>query len=68
MTKVRKLNAADSARIKCQTAVGPDRDNCGAQATVVREVHWDTGNTTGVSFFYHCDEHGRHARPTSEEV
>ena len=67
-TKIRELGAADSARIKCLTAINKDRDTCGAQATVVHEVHWNTGNTTGVSFFYHCDEHGRKATTTSEEV
>lgn len=68
MTKIRELNAKDSARIQCQTMTDRDLNTCGAQAVVVHELHWNTGNTTGVSFFYHCDEHGRQARPTSEEV
>lgn len=54
MDKVRKLKVKDSARIKCQ---GRADECCPAQATQVTECHWSTGNTRGVSFFYHCAGH-----------
>jgi hypothetical protein len=55
-TKVRELSAADSARIKCQM-LDQKLNHCGKPAVVVHQVEWDTGNTTGISFFYHCEEH-----------
>ena len=60
-TKKRTLSAKDSARIQCQT-FDRERNMCGAPAIVVHEVHWDTGNTKGVSFFYHCAEHAENTR------
>lgn len=60
MTSKRKLNDDDSARIKCQTR--GRGEGCERQATVCHEVHWNTGNTKGVSFFYHCDEHDNNTR------
>lgn len=46
-----KLSAKDSARIPCS------RVNCKLQATYVQHLHWNTGNTKGLSFHYFCDTH-----------
>lgn len=46
-----RVRPEDRARIRCQRA------GCAAPADMCEHVHWDTGNTTGVSFFYFCDEH-----------
>jgi len=45
----------DKHRIKCTD----DRwhQGCAKPADVCQHSHWNTGNTTGVSFFYFCDEH-----------
>jgi len=48
----RRLQAKDSARIKCTGNYG----DCQQNAMVCEQVDWNTGNTTGVSFFYLCDK------------
>ena len=55
-TTKRQLSTADSERIKCQT------QDCEDQATVTHQVEWDTGNTKGISFFYHCEKHTDNTR------
>ena len=43
-----------------QSKVDPPRCSkwdCGQLATHIETVHWDTGNTKGVSFFCLCPEH-----------
>ena len=52
---IRRLNAGDSARIKCQRGRYGDPD-CTAQTTTCETVDWNTGNTQGTSFFYFCDD------------
>ena len=47
---VHRVEAKDKARIACRGQYG----ECQNQADVCEHVHWDTGNTTGVSFFYSC--------------
>jgi hypothetical protein len=48
-----ELTPADSARIRCTGKYA----ECGKPAVVCQRVHWDTGNTKGLSFFYFCAEH-----------
>lgn len=56
MTTKRKLAKKDSQRIKCST-----RD-CDKHARYCHTVEWNTGNTKGASFFYHCREHSENTR------
>ena len=42
----------DRKRIRCD-----DSSGCPNRAVWCEHVHWDTGNTTGVSFFYSCGKH-----------
>jgi hypothetical protein len=44
-----RVKEADKARIKCH--------DCGKPADVCHYMNWNTGNTTGISFFYFCDQH-----------
>lgn len=53
----RQLNLKDSARISCQATINKQLDSCGSSAVMCETLHWDTGNTKGVSFFYFCDTH-----------
>lgn len=55
-TTKRKLSKQDSTRIKCAT------QGCDNQADYCHTVEWNTGNTEGVSFFYHCAEHNENTR------
>ena len=41
----------------CQNGGMGKEPYCGKPAVWCEEVEWDTGNTTGISFFYFCDEH-----------
>lgn len=41
--------------IKCQRGRYGDPD-CEELADVSESVNWDTGNTTGTSFFYFCNK------------
>lgn len=50
----RRLSQSDNARIKCAKGRFGD-PNCSNQATICETVDWNTGNTTGTSFFYFCD-------------
>lgn len=43
---VRDLLPQDAKRIRCML--------CAGAAEICETVHWDTGNTKGVSFFYLC--------------
>lgn len=55
-TTKRKLAKKDSKRIKCATW------GCDKQADYCHTVEWNTGNTKGISFFYHCAEHNENTR------
>lgn len=44
------VKQCDRARILCNGCY----NTCRKPADVCVHVHWDTGNTTGVSFFYYC--------------
>jgi len=41
----------DRKRITCSF------HGCDKPAYACEHVNWDTGNTTGISFFYQCKEH-----------
>jgi len=56
---IRRLKKRDSKRIVCGSA------DCRAQAEFCRTIEWNTGNTKGISFFYHC---GRHAVPQIDQI
>jgi hypothetical protein len=47
------VKLSDQSRIRCTGSY----TNCGKPATMCQHVHWDTGNTKGLSFFYYCPEH-----------
>ena len=47
-----RVKEHDKARIRCCGQY----HTCTAQSDVCVHVHWDTGNTKGVSFFYYCDK------------
>lgn len=51
VTKIRELKAADRNRILCQ------HEGCNRQADVAQQDEWNTGNTSGMSFWYFCKEH-----------
>ncbi len=51
------IRPKDRKRIRCDATVGA-MTFCNRPALVCEHVHWNTGNTAGVSFFYIC---GRHA-------
>lgn len=58
-TIYRQLDPKDSARIFC---AGVFDESCRANATFCETLHWDNGNTKGISFFYFCDNHGSMAK------
>ena len=48
MSKTHRVQAKDKKRILCQQCHAAPADLC-------EHVEWNTGNTTGISFFYYCD-------------
>jgi hypothetical protein len=44
--KTHRVREEDKHRIKCP--------HCDAPADICEHVEWNTGNTTGISFFYYC--------------
>src|ERR1044071_691081 len=46
------IHPKDHPRIRCHGHRWRDCD--AAPATIAEHVHWDTGTTKGVSFFYYC--------------
>lgn len=49
-----KVKKSDRKRIRC---LGKQPGGCGRPAWFCQHVHWDTGNTKGLSFFYFCRKH-----------
>ncbi len=47
---VHMVEEKDKARIHCSGKYG----KCMNQADICEHVHWYTGNTSGISFFYYC--------------
>jgi hypothetical protein len=48
MNTTHRVEPKDRERISCQSCQEAPADVC-------EHVHWNTGNTVGVSFFYYCD-------------
>lgn len=48
MNPTHRVKAKDRERISCQSCRAAPADVC-------EHVHWNTGNTKGISFFYYCD-------------
>lgn len=46
MNKWHLVTEKDSNRIQCE--------DCGGPAYACEHVEWNTGNTTGISFWYYC--------------
>lgn len=46
-----RVKRKDQQRIRCT--------HCGEPAKVCEYAEWNTGNTTGISFWYMCLEHGK---------
>jgi hypothetical protein len=51
---------SDKPRIPCSFA------GCTKQADACEHVHWNTGNTTGVSFWYYCAAHSETVKRTGK--
>lgn len=49
---------SDRERIRC-SAVDAKLDMCERPTFACQHIEWNTGNTTGISFFYLCEEHAR---------
>lgn len=49
--------ARDRTRIRCE-ALTTGMNTCDEPTLVCMHVHWNTGNTKGVSFHYYCGPHG----------
>jgi hypothetical protein len=50
----RAVAPKDSKRIQCSRHYRAS-EPCGAPATQCLTLRWNTGNTSGISFFYYCD-------------
>ena len=48
-----RVTPEDQQRIVCQFA------KCGKPAEVCEHAQWNTGDTTGISFWYYCMGHGK---------
>lgn len=53
MNKWHKVTKKDQKRVFCESA------ECGKRAKVCEHAEWNTGNTSGISFWYYCMAHGK---------